>query len=253
MLREILTIGDKIDIKPLDKSGRPLHNTRIFASQFIDFVDFDIINISAPIVYGRAIPLAAGEFFNLCFYTNKGLYQCNCTAISNYKDNNTVVTVVRVINNLEKLQRRQFFRLECIIDIEYRIIRKEEEILEEKLLKNDFNSVQDKEKALMILDQFTKQWAKAAITNISGGGARFNSLTRLNQGDKVRIIMNLPKGFDTFKMELDAIIVASDKLLNRSDSYENRIQFIEVKPKDREELIKFIFELDRKRRRNEKS
>ena len=252
MLREILTLGDKIDIKPLDKNGRPHNKARILASQLVDFVDFDIINISAPIVYGRAIPLTAGENYSLCFYTEKGLYQCNCIAINNLKDNNTIVSAVRVVSNLEKYQRRQFFRLECLIDSEYRIIRKEEEILVEKLNTNNFISNQEKEICISTLDKYSKEWNKTTIMNLSGGGARFNTSIRLIQGDKLRIKMLLPKGADSIKLELDSIIVASEQLPNRSNSFETRVQFIAVRSKDREELIKCIFELERKRRKNEK-
>lgn len=250
MLREILTIGDKIDIKPLDKNGKPLHNTRVFASQLVDFVDFDIINISTPIVYSRAIPLTSGENYNLCFYTSKGLYQCNCVAINNFKEDNTIISSVRVVTNPEKLQRRQFYRLECLLDIEYRCIQMEEETLRKKLIENNFLSSKERDNCIATLNKLEEEWAKATITNLSGGGAKFNTTTRLNQSEKLCIKMELPKETGKIKLELDAIVIASEKIIIKSNSYENRVQFIKINPRDREELIKYIFELDRKKRKN---
>ncbi|HWT76777.1 MAG TPA: PilZ domain-containing protein [Mobilitalea sp.] len=252
MLREVLTLGDKIDIKPLDKAGKPLRNARTYVSQLLDFADFDIINISAPIVYGRAIIFNAGENYNLCFYTNIGLFQCNCVVLSNHKENNAMVCVVRITTNLEKYQRRQYYRLECLLDIEYRVIRKEEEMIEQKIHSNDFRSNQEKEDCFKLMALFEKEWVKATVMDISGGGARYNSPVQYNQGDKLRIKLDLAMRSEIKRLVLSAIMVTSIRVTNRYDSYENRIEFTDIPQRDREELIKFIFEQDRKRRKNEK-
>lgn len=252
MLSEVLTLGDKIDIKPLDKAGKPHHNARTFVSQLVDFVDSDIINISAPIVLGRAMILGTGEYFNLCFYTNRGLYQCNCIVLSSHRDNNTIVIVVRITTNLEKYQRRQYYRLECLIDIEYRVIRPEEEMLQKKLAANDFKNEKEREECKEVLNYFESDWIKATVMDLSGGGARFNSSVNHNLGDKVRILLNLSMSGDSKRLALTANIIASSRNIYKNNMIENRVEFIEIKQRDREELIKFIFEQDRKRRGKEK-
>ena len=72
MLDGIISIGDKIEIQMLDHNGKPVHIGRTFVSQLIDFIDQDVINIAAPIVFRRTILLQVGENYNLCFYTRKG-------------------------------------------------------------------------------------------------------------------------------------------------------------------------------------
>ncbi len=253
MLREILNLGDKIDIKPIDKNGRPVHNARTFVSQLVDFVDFDVIHIVAPIVLGKAVILGAGEYYNLCFYTSKGLYQCNSIVLSSHKDNNIIITVVRIITNLEKFQRRQYFRLECIHEIDYRVISTEEEILEKKLRAEDFRNSDERAECRRRLSQFEKEWLSGAITDISGGGARLNSLQQLNQGDKMRIKLDIILGNGLKKLILGADVIASNRIANRNDVFEHRVEFNDIMQRDREDLIKYIFEQERKRRRNEKS
>lgn len=253
MLRELLTIGDKIDIKPLDRNGRLLHNARSFASQLIDFADSDVIYIAAPIVYGKAMILGAGEYFTLCFYANKGLYQCNCVVLSSHKENNLIVTVVRITTNLEKLQRRQYFRLECIHEVDYRVITKEEEILDRKFQADDFRTNDERTECRKRLNQFEQEWRTGAITDISGGGARFNSNLQLNQGDRIRFKLDILIGKELKKMVLGANVIASSRILNKSDAFEHRVVFNDIMQKDREDLIKYIFEQERKRRRNDKS
>jgi c-di-GMP-binding flagellar brake protein YcgR len=250
MLRDVLSLGDKIDIRLLDQNGKP-YNGRTLVSQLIDFVDLDVINIAAPIAYGKTILLQAGESYNLCFYTMKGLYQCNCVLLNNSKDNNTVISTVRIITNLEKFQRRQYFRLECLLDIEYRVITKEEERLEQNLVSGEYKNEEERIEIEKKLKSFDLTWNKAVMTDLSGGGARFNSMQQLNLEDKLRIKFAYVYTGDKKNMLLNAHVISTDKILTKSGAYEHRVEFIDIKQKDREALIKYIFEQERKRRKND--
>lgn len=252
MLRDVLSLGDKIDIRLLDHNGKP-HSGRTLVSQLVDFVELDVVNIAAPIVFGKTILLQAGESYNLCFYTDKGLYQCNCVLLNNHKDNRTVISTVRITTNLEKFQRRQYFRLECIHDIEYREITKEEEIIDRKMASGEFRSEEERTEATQKLKQFEREWASGTITDLSGGGARFNSTHQHNQGDKLRIKLGVVNAGDKNGMMLIARIVSVGKIPSKVGAYEYRVEFIDIMQKDREVLIKYIFEQERKRRRNDLS
>ncbi len=251
MLHEVLSVGDKIDIKPLSRNGKPVHTAKAFVSQLVDLIDGNVINIAAPIVYGRTIPLSVGGYYNLCFYTEKGLYQCNCMVISNHKDNNTIITVVRITTNLEKFQRRQYYRLECIHDIYYRPISLEEEILEKKMNTESFVTPEAMTEAQNILAEFDREWISASITDLSGGGARFNSEALHKSGDKVRIKLDFIAGKKVKKLVLNAKIISSKRIPVRVGMYEHRVEFNDIMPNDREALIKYIFEQERRRRKNE--
>lgn len=251
MLREVLSIGDKIDIKPLNRNGKPVHTTKTFVSQLVDFVDGNIINIVAPIVFGRTIPLPVGDEYNLCFYTEKGLYQCNCTVISNHRDNKTIITVVRITTNLEKFQRRQYYRLECIHDIHYRPISLEEELLEKKMSSQSFETPEAMTEAKKKLAAFDREWILASVTDLSGGGARFSSEALHNSGDKVRIKLDFITGKEMKNFLLNANIISQARIPVRAGMYEYRVEFTDIMQKDREALIKYIFEQERKRRRND--
>jgi c-di-GMP-binding flagellar brake protein YcgR len=253
MLSEILALGDKIDIKHLDNRGRVVNSMKTFVSQLIDFVDFDIINIATPIVLGKTMLLTVGDRFNLCFYSSKGLYQCNCIVLSNHKENNTIVSVVRITTNLEKFQRRQYYRLECIHEIEYRMVTKEEEILEKKIREDNFNSVEERNEGRKRINQLEREWMQAAVTDLSGGGARFNSAVLHNQGEKVLLKLEFLINGEVKKMILGAIIITSERIMNRLGAFEHRVEFNNIMQKDREDLIKYIFEQERRRRRNDKS
>ncbi len=252
MLREVLNYGDKIDIKPIDISGREVHNARTFASQLVDFVDLDVISIAAPILYGKALVLGVGANFSLFFYTKKGLYQGNCVVLSNHKENNIIVSNVQIISNLVKVQRRQFYRFECIYEIDYRVVTLDEEMLDRKWKANDFANDEERNECKKKLSQFNKDWIHGDIIDISGGGAKFYSKFLHKQGDKLLIKITVSVGNRIIKMEPGAQVIASDKIENRIGVFEHRVQFMDISPKDREHLIRFIFEQERRLRRNEK-
>ncbi len=248
MHSDIIRLGDKIDVTHLDRFGRLAHNARTYVSQLIDFVDKDVIQIATPIVSSTPIILNVGESYQLCFYTAKGLFQCNCQVLKNQRDNNIIVAVVRITSNLEKYQRRQYFRLECAEDITYRIITREEEILEERLQKNDYRTedeYKEYKKRLLVLKA---AWFSATMKDISGGGTRFVAAATHEKGDKLQIKLEL-----AFKNEIKtflavAVIIAVDRVMNRTGLYEYRVEFTDIMKNDREDLIKYIFEQERKRR-----
>lgn len=253
MLQDVLTIGDKIEIKQLDHAGNMMRTVKTYVSQLVDFVDQDVIHIASPIGNSRVLILEVGENYNLCFYSNKGLYQCNCVVINNHRENNLVIAAVRITSNLEKLQRRQYYRLECVHEIEYRTITREEEILERKVRLDEFKDAEERTECRKKLNQLELNWLKASITDISGGGARFNSSESYMPGDKVRIRLDFILGKELRKLVLNAQIIASMKLMNRTGVYEHRVEFVGIGKNDREILIKYIFEQERRRRKNDKS
>lgn len=253
MLRDIVLIGDKIDVRQLDHMGAPMKSARTYVSQLLDYVDENTISIATPIKSGMVILLTPGENYKLSFYSVKGLYQCNCVMLTTYREKNTVIAVVRLTSDLEKVQRRQYFRLECIHEIDYRLITEEELLLEDKLLTASYKNADEKTEIRRRLSQLNRAWNKASITDLSGGGAKFNSEFNHNPGDKVRIKLDFITGGELKKLVLGADIIASEKLINRSSVYEHRAEFYDIGKNDREDLIKYIFEQERKRRRNDKT
>ena len=248
MLKDITSIGDKIDIKQLDQQGRVIRTAKSYVSQLLDYVDLDVINIAMPIDSGKLILLEVGEGYNLCFYTLKGLYQCKCKVINRTKDNNTFIAVVQLTSELDKIQRRQFYRMECILEMEYRSVIPEEVILEEKLKNNDGNPLV-KEEVTKALDLINKDWIKASITDLSGGGARYTSETMHQRGDKVILMLELNVSGINKKFPVGSEIISSSRIMNRYGFYEHRVEFYDIGKKEREHIIKFVFEQERQKRK----
>lgn len=249
MLRDIVVIGDKIEINKTNSRGHEPENTKRYVSQLLDYVDTDVINIAMPIDGGKIIPLEVGESYNLCFYASKGLFQCTCNIINRTKEDNIYTAVAQITSELEKIQRRQFYRMECLLDVEYRIISREESLLKDSLKKNQVNQAL-KVEIEKKLKSYDKDYLKASITDLSGGGARFTSDISLQKEDKLVIKLALIISGIIKNYSIGAEVISSTKLLNRIGKYENRVEFRDIGKKEREEIIKYIFEQERQKRRN---
>lgn len=248
MLSDILKLGDKIDVKHMDRLGRPARNAKTYVSQLMDFIDFDVIHIATPIAGSVPVILNVGENYNLCFYSNKGLYQCNCTILKNIRENNIMIAVVRITTNLEKFQRRQFYRLEYMLDVKFHLITREEETLSNRLKANEFQSEEEAEACKLKLSQLEEHWSSAILKDISGGGTRFTTEEALNKDNRIRLNLNLEFDKGMKNLRLEAVVIMADKVMNKSGLYEYRVEYTDIMKGDREDLIRYIFEQERKRR-----
>jgi c-di-GMP-binding flagellar brake protein YcgR len=249
MLQDIISIGDKIDIKFINHNDKQLqYSEKIYVSQLVNYVDYDTIDIVIPMRKRKIYFLEAERTYHICFYTNKGLYQSKCVVINTFKDNNILTCRVKLTADLEKYQRRQYYRLECFNDIQYRIITREEEILYERIQYNEYDNALDLEEMLERLDQIDQVWNKGCLINLSGGGVRFNSKLAHQQEDKMFIKIGIEINGNFNELKLKSTVIAVEKLINRSGVYAYRVQFYDISSKERESLIKFIFEQERQRR-----
>ena len=88
------------------------------------------------------------------------------------------------------------------------------------------------------------------IVDISGGGARFLSETQYDIGTFILFEFTLDIEGKPKEYSIIGRVVDSSMPPGR-ESYENRIKFININDKDRESIIKYIFEEERKIRNRE--
>lgn len=250
MLSLVLSIGNKVDMQ---KTGESINNDPkvTYVSQLLDILDKRQLKLAMPSVRGRIIPLDIGDVYNCVFYTGKGLYRCQCEIVERFKDENIHYAIVQQKSDLERYQRREYYRLNCLMDAFARKISKEEEICLRKLKNKDFDSDGEYWSCMAKLDAIVKEWKKITITDISGGGARFNSSMEFAQEEN--IFMKLSFGFKnrSYGYELMSRIVKCTSIENRASGFETRIEFQSISNKERENIIQFIFEEQRKMRQLE--
>lgn len=253
MVNDVVSVGDKLELKSINSSTKKKENERVYKSQVLDFISEDTVSILMPIEGGRVIPLAVGDKYGLCFFTKKGLFQCKSIIIDRGRIDKVYVLTVQITSELEKFQRRQYYRLEYLLVFKYRLITDAEISINKKLQSNNIASEEEKQSFINSLEALKEDWLSGTILDISGGGARFVSESSLEHGNMLKISLDISHGADDKNIEIYAFVISSEKMINRIGFYEHRIQFKDI-PKDvREAIIKFIFEEERRLRKREKN
>lgn len=231
----LIKVGDKVDIIELESMKSEPTVPKQYVSQVLDFASQDRIMISAPLEGGRIIPLEIGEKYRFYFYTKKGMYECKGEIKERYKDDNIHMMEVGFLSELEKNQRREYFRFEYILDFKYCYL---------EISENEHAEQQGE------IDETT--WMKGTLTDISGGGMRFVSSYHHEKNDDLFVRLSFVTKGKSFTCQTKGKIKSSLELANRPKFYQNRVEFYDINLEEREKIIKFIFEEQRKIIRREK-
>lgn len=252
MLSLVLSIGNKVDMqKAVEGLNKPQPVT--YVSQLLDILDKRQMRLAMPSVKGRIIPLDLGDSYNCIFYTSNGLYRCQCEVVDRYRDENLYYVIVKQKSDLERYQRREYYRLNCLMDAYARKISKEEEICLRKLKNKNFEDEGEYWNCMAKLDAVVKEWMKITITDVSGGGAKFNSSMEFIQGEDIYMKMSFSSKNRSYEYELMSKVVECISVERRSFDFETRIEFQSISNKERENIIQFIFEEQRKMRQLERN
>ncbi len=244
MLSDIVKPGDKVEVTLADSSENIEKNEKIktYFSKIYDIMEEDKLKIAMPVDGTKLFVLDFEQKYELCIFTSYGMFKCGVKLVERYKEENLFVAVVELYTALQKFQRRRYYRLQCNIELQYRILTEKEThlLLNEKIPAEYHYSL------------ISKGQIQGITLDISGGGIRFISEVENAKGSHMLIEFNVPIGNEMKYFSVVAVQVDSKKLPNREHTYEHRVQFENITKKEREDLIKFIFEEERRFRKNEK-
>lgn len=244
MVTDLLQIGNKIDICSLDKDDiRRAENGKvpILASQLEIVEDNGELIIQMPVYKGKIILLSLGSRYELIFYTRKGLYRGVCQVTDRYKEDNLFMVKVMLKSGLNKFQRREYFRLECILGMQaYELTR-------EDALRLDGASLEQYLKDPQVI--MTE--SSSVIVDISGGGIRFIGEKKYEEGDCLAVRTALQNENIDQQLLVVVSIVTCRKAAPNMERYETRAEFLHLGSKLRETIIKYIFDEDRKIRKKD--
>lgn len=236
-MKVAFAIGDRIELIHIKSAiGRKVSDKK-YGSQVLDFDGDRTAKIAMPISEGKVIPLEIDDDYNLCFFTNSGLYQCTAQIKKRYTENRMYVMDVIFLTPLKKFQRRKFYRLDCLFPIRYRIVPKEQ--FEKK---NEAEQDNENEEIL---------WEEGTISDLSGGGIRFHGNVECKKEDLVEIVLPLSLQSGIVPLSLYMKVVSCVHFEGSRVAYEIRGEFLNINEKERETVIKYVFEEQRRRLRKE--
>lgn len=242
MLSKIIGVGNKIELTRVSQTSSgtlgDIDENKVYVSQVYDIIDEDRIKIAVPVDGRKVVLMPNNVRIDACFYTSKGLYQGRFVIVDRYKEGNIMIQVIELINELKKFQRRQYFRLDCTMSITYKVI--EEENIEEYYKIENLSKELEKEILL-----------PAIALDLSGGGMRFVSKKRHNKDEMLAILLGINYGEIIKQYGLLAKVIGVNTSKSNGSLYEHRVEFSNVTSGVREDIIKYIFDEERKRRKKE--
>lgn len=241
MISKYIQVGNRLEIESVKKIVNEYGEVtrRTYKSELYEIVTEDKIKIAMPMEQMKVILLPVDGEYSLCFYTKSGLYQCLARVVDRYKSNKLFVLVMELETDLQRYQRREYYRLNTILDMKSK-----------KLDDGNMSGGSDLEHVEFMDTDLT--FDNGTMVDISGGGARFISKVQYPERSLIRFIFSLFVNGSVTEYRLLGRVLKSEPIKNREESYENRIQFVNMGNEDRESIIKYIFEEERKQRRRER-
>lgn len=240
MLSKFISIGDKIELQAVDRTAEEQTEgaRKTYGSMVHDILSEDTLEIVMPMEKSKLILLPVDSEFDLIFYGKSGLYQCFARIIDRYKSNNIYILVAELTSNLRKYQRREYYRFSCALEMCARNLQEEE-----------VQALESKMPYALTPGLPLKQ---SVIVDISGGGLRFISSQKYEPDNLLYISYHLLKSGERKEYEVIGKVLSARELENKPGTWEHRVQYYEMDKKTREEIIKYIFEEERKNRRKER-
>ena len=101
------------------------------------------------------------------------------------------------------------------------------------------------------LEEFLGDWEKATLTDISGGGVRFQCDDKMSPDQLVEISIPLAFEDETVSFHcLTKVVAVADIALKGSRQIELRCEFFEIDKEKQDTVVKYVFEEQRRRMRN---
>lgn len=238
MLSKVISLGARIELQAVEKKRGIEEEQRSYFSKVYEILTEDTLEITMPIEQTKLILLQVDSEYDMIFYGENGLYQCFARVADRYKSNNVYLLRMELTSNLRKFQRRDYYRFTCAVDMYSR-----------NLVEEELENVETKT-AQMLQQELPMR--RSVIVDISGGGIRFVSDQQYEIGSLIYCSYPLMKDGKSKMYEVIGRVLAVHELDNKPGTYEHRVQYYNMDVGTREEIIKFIFEEERRNRKRER-
>lgn len=218
-------VGTKLEIEVLNSLGQKIGQT--FISQIMDIVDNRKIVIAAPIHESRISFIPSGARIRAVFLHHvHGLMSFMGLVVKKDKRDNLIEFDIVIETELERIQRRNYFRLDCTLDGQFRIFDETEQ-----------------------QDSITSsaQYKKVITKNVSGCGACIVAEEDVPKGSIIELIVFLDAGNPV--RVICKVIRNIEIEVAKGKKYELGLYFNSISEKDQAAIIKFVFDQQKRQKK----
>lgn len=235
ILSKYVAPGGEVELRAIDREREPEENRQRKAhrSRVLRVLTENRVEVAMPIANGKLILLPVNGEYDMYFYGDNVVYQCNARVADRYRYNGQYMLVMDLTSNLRSYQRREYYRFSCALEMDSRELGEEEEI-----------AVAAQEELLPALPL-----KSSVIVDISGGGLRFVAYYAYEVNSLILCKYRLQIDGREKEYRLVGKVLAVNELEKEPGVFDHRVQFVNVDPQDREEIIQYIFDEARKTNR----
>jgi len=174
--------------------------------------------ITAPIYQMRLHPIPAGEMLNIKIYDRSAILSLHAKVVKRVKKENLHYVIIQQYGKITRIQRREDFRLEVMLDATLDYIDPEDE---------------------------TEKTLRVHTSDISGGGVSIRGAIEFKNGDNVTI--HLPQHGKQDKVILPCVVRRCFPIESAVKAYRYNIglQFVHETQRAKENMIQYVFQLQR--------
>lgn len=233
---EVLKPGERVDMELLPAFGEAEteEEKKYYITKIYDIPENGHVDVLMPMEKTKLLLLEVDMEFQVYFYGRKGIYTCTARVEERYREDQFVVASLELMSELKKQQRREYYRYSCVIGMNTRQLSDEE---------------QEQYEATKNSDLFEQPQDKSVIVDISGGGIRFVTPMVYEKGKLVYCRFLLKDGDRQKTYSCVVKILGSQPVGNHTKNVEYRGEFRYLDNRERESIIHFIFEEERRIRR----
>lgn len=205
-------INDRVEV---------IKDEKAYKSLIVDIQD-DFLKINLPVNDGNYLMLHSNEKIEMNSYLDDGrCYKFYTTIISRGKENNIIYYKMSLPFDIEKIQRRNFFRVDLTNIVEYKKITLVEE--------EDFDNI---------------PYKKGIMVDLSAGGLKLKIRETIKNGDLLLVKMKLNETEMNLKCDIVRIQDTEDK------EQLCGLRFINIAPAQSELIVSELFKIMRRQRAN---
>lgn len=214
-----IELGSKMELELYNINGEIIKPLLISQLEFAD--DETTAYLAAPIHEGVIYPVHIGTLMNVYTSLRADLYKFKARVTKRGIKDNIPFLKIEILSEFEKIQRREFFRFEHSVPIKYRVVDS---------LKREYGD--------------DTPYKNTITRDLSGGGVCILLEERVDRDEYVECEIPIEKGRS---IKFTALVVRLTK--RKPDEkyiYEIGTIFKKIDFRDREALISFIFQEQRK-------
>ena len=236
--------GNRVSIRFYQETMRSENggeDAKVFASRVFDVLEDGTLELDVPTKEGKLLLLPQNVRYMFEFITDGGIYRCQGAITDRIKRGNFFLMKAKVISKLVKFQRREYYRLNVMMDLMFQRLDDRAGELEKM---SDI-------KGLLQQNTFEDNViGRGTIVDISGGGVRFISDTRMQDANYLFLIFGIEVNGQKQLVELMAKVIAVNFNPDLG-TFTYRMKFIYKDSKMQETIVRFIFEEERRIRKKE--